>query len=118
MKNELVDEGIEIGILNDQDRNNISLTELICWMSMGKITKVTKSIFDYNNKSIARLDNILTHYTHFKMKEISTDMNVKQGFEFFMRNGLDEFFHSLPRESRLSYKKGIDSLCYCFGIIL
>jgi len=72
---------------------------------MGKITKMTKSIFDYdNNPSISVFDDILTNYSHFKLNKWLGIDNIRRMFEYFIQNGMQKFIQSLPEESQDSYK--------------
>mmetsp|Transcript_25945 Transcript_25945/g.22983 ORF Transcript_25945/g.22983 Transcript_25945/m.22983 type:complete len:243 (+) Transcript_25945:202-930(+) len=86
LKDNLLKEATRIGLISSEETNDEELSELVCWMSMTKITKVTKSIFDYENKSISILDDILSKYSHVKLRTLSKNTKIAKIFAYFIKN--------------------------------
>eukprot|EP00343_Euplotes_focardii_P003023 CAMPEP_0205805592 /NCGR_PEP_ID=MMETSP0205-20121125/8867_1 /ASSEMBLY_ACC=CAM_ASM_000278 /TAXON_ID=36767 /ORGANISM="Euplotes focardii, Strain TN1" /LENGTH=298 /DNA_ID=CAMNT_0053077067 /DNA_START=6 /DNA_END=902 /DNA_ORIENTATION=- len=86
LKDNLLKEATRIGLISSKDKKDKELSELVCWMSMTKITKITKSIFDYQNQSISTLDDILSKYSHVKLRSLSKNKKIAKIFAYFVKN--------------------------------
>ena len=69
VKNELVKEAIDLRLINSTpEGTSEELKEFICWMAIAKVTDKTRRLFNYQNKSIKDMADILSHYSHTKLE--------------------------------------------------
>lgn len=111
----LVENAARIGLLNqnietESSTNIEEFKEFICWMAMSKNTEKTKSLFDYNNKSINLLGDVLAKYSHGKLESLYKDINISKVFEYFVINGMKEFLRSIPKSKKELYKETIATM--------
>mmetsp|Transcript_17622 Transcript_17622/g.15539 ORF Transcript_17622/g.15539 Transcript_17622/m.15539 type:complete len:94 (+) Transcript_17622:746-1027(+) len=88
VKEDLVSEAVQIGLLNpnNSEENTEEFKEFICWMAMAKVTTRTKKLFCYKNISIKNLSEVLTSYSHNKLKS-KIFVSLKHS------NFLDKYFY-------------------------
>ena len=70
VKEDLVKEAIQIGIIQWDNwvESFDDFKEFVWWMAMAKVTNKTKRLFNYKNKSIRDLSDILESYSHEKLE--------------------------------------------------
>ena len=69
-------------------------------MTMSKKTSKTRSFFDYENESIALMDEILAQYSHTKLECLYQDQNIAKIFGYFVENCLEDFVKKYPAKKR------------------
>mmetsp|Transcript_6047 Transcript_6047/g.5206 ORF Transcript_6047/g.5206 Transcript_6047/m.5206 type:complete len:132 (-) Transcript_6047:16-411(-) len=111
-KPSLIQQAIKIGLINqnsnvDNNTNEEEFKEFICWMAMSKNTVKTKNLFDYNNRSIFRLGEVLAKYSHGKLESLYEDSSIKKVYEYFVLNGMRDFLRSIPKGKRSLYEETI-----------
>ncbi|CAI2385647.1 unnamed protein product [Moneuplotes crassus] len=116
-KQTLLEDAERIGLYHPEDasENTEEFRELVCWLAMNKYTKITKSLFNYNNDSIRILSTILVKYSHSSLENLIKNKKIGRAFKFFTENGLNSFITSLPKASREIYSKTVSLIAECFN---
>lgn len=104
-KIEMISEAHRLGILQTPDPSPTPLTELVCWMGMSKNTLKTKLLFDTRNSSINLVDEVLTKYSHKKLKSCLADPSFGKLFKYFIDTSLGEFLASCPKGKEKLYSE-------------
>ena len=103
-KNTLILEAKNLRIIDSEINGvNKNFEEFVCWMAMSKNTLRTKSLFDYENESIVLMDEILTKYSHKKLESLYKNQNIASVYEYFIKNGLEEFMMKFPQNKKWIY---------------
>lgn len=106
LKQQLLDDAEELGLYNPRntEENSEDFKELVCWLAMRKMNKMTKGLFNYKNEAIRLLSDVLVKYSHSKLEKVLQNRLIGKAFKFFVEQGLEEFISSLPQKSQDIYR--------------
>mmetsp|Transcript_10623 Transcript_10623/g.10462 ORF Transcript_10623/g.10462 Transcript_10623/m.10462 type:complete len:127 (-) Transcript_10623:33-413(-) len=114
----LVTQAHNINLIEGEDASeNKDLKELVCWMAMNKNTSRAKSLFDQNNESITRLEDLLAKYSIQKLMEVCRDKNIAKVYDFFIKNGIKNFLDKCPKDLKDVYKDYLMGIHHKFNSI-
>ncbi|CAI2380882.1 unnamed protein product [Moneuplotes crassus] len=117
LKQQLLDDAQELELYNptNMEENSEDFKELVCWLAMRKMTKLTKGLFNYKNGAIRLLSDILVKYSHSKLEKVLQSRLIGKAFKFFVEHGLEEFISGLPQKSQDVYRKTAELFIKCYN---
>ena len=97
----IITRAFELGLQNLIPINSSidSFRELIGFLGCVKVTKQVRKMFSSDNLAINLLEDILTSYSHRKLKQILSNNDIKALFEYFIVYGKERFIAGLKSNS-------------------
>ena len=107
LKKKLLIQAEDLGLINLEDENHKSreFQELVCWIAISKMTIKLKSIFDFKNKSVQILSDILCSYSHSKLLNLYEDKLIWMLFDYFIKHWFTSSIEPFSHWKRIIYTK-------------
>ena len=99
IKSEVIDKAkvLDLLKLKPAESSQDEFEELIYWMSFWKFTTKIKWSFKTQFASIKILDDILTNYSHHKLRNLYLNKEIMSLFEYFIKFGKENFMEEIKR---------------------
>ena len=84
--------------------------EFVAWLAITKNFARNKEtlISETENRAIKLFADVLRSYSQAKLQKVFENPIIGEVFDFYAKNGLKEFFESLPMNSKMIYEQAID----------
>lgn len=84
--------------------------EFLAWLTITKNSSRNKEtlISETENQAIKCFADVLRSYSHAKLQKVFENPILCSTFDYYVKNGLQEFFETLPMNSKMIYEQAID----------